>query len=1244
MDIVQTDTAELALAARAAHDRRDWAKAAPLWQALIAHRPEEPLCHSEYAVALREQGDIAGAEQAILVARSRFPEFLGAGIVWADLATRSRDWAEANTRWAAIRAAFPRDAHGYVQGAQALEQMGLLDQADHVLDAGSQTVQQAAWMLSAWGYFAQHHLDTDEALRRWAEVRRRVPDHPVGYTGAAQTLRGKGRHTEAEAMLAGALARFPSDPGPLLEFALTAQEAGDWPEAAQRWAAMRARFPDNLIGYSHGASALRAAGTPAEADAVLGSAVERFPDNQTICVDFAWAGNALVAASDDPANRAEADRRWAIVRARFPAHPIGYVEAARLKQRLGLHEDAEALLEQAAQAVPGDLAIATGWADLATRRQDWAPAAERWREVRHRFPNQPAGVVELAQALQALGRNDEADAALSGDTGNAPTHAPVAIAWAEAAMRRELWGEAVRRWETIRQTFRDEPIAYVQGARALRSAGRDAEADALLFEGGELFPRNAHLRFSWAEAPARSGDWAESVRRWDICRDGLPDETRPWVECATALLNLARVDDAETLLEQAMERFPANLDPMFHWALLAVRHRDNETMLTRWRRVRGTFPQHTPGYVFGAHALQDARRADEAEALIDAAVARFPDQIDVLRAAGEIATRRGDLALASDRFSAAARRFPNDLALARRWVEGLIALQRQDDARAALDDVLRTWPNDPGFLRSRIMLDVRVGQVEGAFALWQRAIAQPDLLAGLGYELAWTMYGEGLPRPLAREALLYLIQEKDTGARDWLPVLAGFLQLRGLKPQLSYLAREILDAEPNAPCDPATMDVVRCALLYEYSDRGLQHFLREYVAKGRVALTAHLFCQNYWKTKKNMFERFTAAFEEYMADRWQDVSWLNADNAAEILAYLNFAAVHSADTYASLIRAMRQCLDLQAMRAQGLHTIAGVVGNIGLEARIDPPPAVPVKRRLRVAICVSGQLRGYQQAVRTWTHLGLQDHDVSVFVHVWKAIGRNWQRIWFFTRSNKMMYDTLVGPSGLAFLRDRYPTLAAAAEAAAAEGNDAREDELKAVYNTDFVRIEDDTRDQFRNRHNLWKMHYKVDQSHKLALEDGRAFDLIIRLRPDREFLPGSAPDWNAIHAESQARRIVYTDSPYLFTERQTWLGDQFAVGTQDVMDVYTGVYSDMEEFTRAGAFPPDVPDHIRPHTNLFYLCFYRGLIGRMMPNVTFGALLDPAMLSIAEVLALARQDIARREEDDFDRQFIAAAEAALAA
>ena len=71
-------------------------------------------------------------------------------------------------------------------------------------------------------------------------------------------------------------------------------------------------------------------------------------------------------------------------------------------------------------------------------------------------------------------------------------------------------------------------------------------------------------------------------------------------------------------------------------------------------------------------------------------------------------------------------------------------------------------------------------------------------------------------------------------------------------------------------------------------------------------------------------------------------------------------------------------------------------------ARPGAPAIIAERSRpLRVALCVSGQLRGYKEAFPSWPSLGLDDHQVTTFVHTWQSVGQNWTRTWDFLLGNR---------------------------------------------------------------------------------------------------------------------------------------------------------------------------------------------------------------------------------------------------
>ena len=62
LDLPISDPETVFQAARQAHDARDWPIAAILWTKLRVLTPDDPLAYSDGAIALREAGDLAGAE------------------------------------------------------------------------------------------------------------------------------------------------------------------------------------------------------------------------------------------------------------------------------------------------------------------------------------------------------------------------------------------------------------------------------------------------------------------------------------------------------------------------------------------------------------------------------------------------------------------------------------------------------------------------------------------------------------------------------------------------------------------------------------------------------------------------------------------------------------------------------------------------------------------------------------------------------------------------------------------------------------------------------------------------------------------------------------------------------------------------------------------------------------------------------------------------------------------------------
>jgi tetratricopeptide (TPR) repeat protein len=290
-----------------------------------------------------------------------------------------------------VRSPLP-DAASYAVAARGLREAHDLDGAEALLSEGTVNHPDHIGLLVDYASLADHRRDWPTALQRWERLRHESPDDLRGHLGAARALREMQRLTDAEALLAETVDRFPKHPHPLLHYAALAQERGDHSEALLRWARARKDFPNEMIGYVHAAVALRDMGNLDEADSLLSEAVERFLDRPEPLGHYAYLGECR---QDWP----EALRRWHLNRDRFPDRPQGYVRASALLRRLELLDDAEAVIAEGLRRLPSERSVLFEAADLAVQRNDWPLAVTRWQEAQRHFPDD-AGIAARIDAAK----------------------------------------------------------------------------------------------------------------------------------------------------------------------------------------------------------------------------------------------------------------------------------------------------------------------------------------------------------------------------------------------------------------------------------------------------------------------------------------------------------------------------------------------------------------------------------------------------------------------------------------------------------------------------------------------------------------------------------------------------------------------------------------------------------------------------------------------------------------------------
>lgn len=197
---------------------------------------------------------------------------------------------------------------------------------------------------------------------------------------------------------------------------------------------------------------------------------------------------------------------------------------------------------------------------------------------------------------------------------------------------------------------------------------------------------------------------------------------------------------------------------------------------------------------------------------------------------------------------------------------------------------------------------------------------------------------------------------------------------------------------------------------------------------------------------------------------------------------------------------------------------------------------------MNIAICVSGSIR--------YPELGLKSinkiipKDIKIFIHTWKNVksGKFLKTIHRLKEKEgiKEMIDT-----DFNLLQYPYEKL---------QVDDFSEiyDDFKSLYNS--LKFNCYGRDDV----GILSMYYSIYQANKLKCEyednNNIIFDRVIRMRFDSDFINESLDLKKTISLD-----LCIPDTRFDYSG----INDQFAIGSSQVMDIYSNVYQDIHELTQ---------------------------------------------------------------------------------
>lgn len=192
--------------------------------------------------------------------------------------------------------------------------------------------------------------------------------------------------------------------------------------------------------------------------------------------------------------------------------------------------------------------------------------------------------------LTRKGQLVEAEAVLTRAKKRWPSDGHIAINHAFVAEARGDLGAFAERWRAILGHHPDLPLAHAGLGGALRKLGRLEQAHDVLKAAQARFPEDTHIAMESAWLAHDRGEHLDAIALWQRFSVQSPERFEGPLGLSTALRALLRFDEADQVLEAAIQRFPGVPVLASNHAVNADARGDRPLALARWQRVLEDFP------------------------------------------------------------------------------------------------------------------------------------------------------------------------------------------------------------------------------------------------------------------------------------------------------------------------------------------------------------------------------------------------------------------------------------------------------------------------------------------------------------------------------------------------------------------------------------------------------------------------------------------------------------------------------
>jgi tetratricopeptide (TPR) repeat protein len=345
--------------------------------------------------------------------------------------------------------------------------------------------------------------------------------------------------------------------------------------------------------------------------------------------------------------------------------------------------------------------------------------------------------------------------------------------------------------EVATARFGDNPRTALIEAQLLQNAGQAEAAQALLGDAVAQYPRHRLLRYSYAQTLVQNDRLREAAVHFTELLRLAPGDLETLYSLALINLELEEYDLAQeqlrTLLDAGHRSNEANFylavilesrdqlsDALFHYQQIGPRSNaflsaqrqimrlfvalEQFSEATSWRQQRSTENADLGPVLPALHAeaLINADYPERAASVLNEALARYPDNIDLLFARTLLSEQQDNMAQAEQDLRHIIRLEPdNARALNHLGYALTVRTDRYEEALSLIQRAIEITPDDPAIIDSLGWVQYKLGQLDEALANLRMAYAAfPDaeVAAHLG-EVLWAMNEQDQALEIWREAL-----------------------------------------------------------------------------------------------------------------------------------------------------------------------------------------------------------------------------------------------------------------------------------------------------------------------------------------------------------------------------------------------------------------------------------------------------------------------------------------------------------